>query len=174
MAKVTDEILGHAEDNDGIEEYDNPLPDWWLGLFVITVLWGVGYAVNYHFVAQDSQEAFYDAEMAAAAEKYKPPKEVVAVEVTADAVDEGKVIYQQTCVGCHGTDLRGNPGLGAPNLVDDQWIHGGAPDQIQATIANGVLDKGMPQWGPVLGPAKIAKVVAYIVASKEGGADAPQ
>jgi cytochrome c oxidase cbb3-type subunit III len=66
MAKETNQVLGHGADADGIEEYDNPLPDWWLGLFLLTVIFGIGYGVNYHFIAGDSQAKRYEAEMARA------------------------------------------------------------------------------------------------------------
>ena len=45
MSKDTNEVLGHADESDGIEEYDNPLPDWWLGLMWFTVIWAAAYAV---------------------------------------------------------------------------------------------------------------------------------
>ena len=57
MSKDTNRLLGHADEADGIEEYDNPLPDWWLGLFWLCVLWAIGYTVHYHFIADRSQEA---------------------------------------------------------------------------------------------------------------------
>ena len=66
MSKDTNELLGHADEADGIEEYDNPLPDWWVGLFWLTVLWAAGYGLFYHFIADLSQEGFLEAEMAAA------------------------------------------------------------------------------------------------------------
>ena len=59
MAKETNQILGHGADADGIEEYDNPLPDWWVGMFIFTIIYGIGYAINYHFIADDSQEKRY-------------------------------------------------------------------------------------------------------------------
>ena len=66
MSKETNRLMGHADEADGIEEYDNPLPDWWLGLFWITIIWAVGYTVHYHFIADRSQEAALAAEIAAA------------------------------------------------------------------------------------------------------------
>ncbi|MEK6255374.1 MAG: hypothetical protein N2B05_11820, partial [Gemmatimonadales bacterium] len=49
MSKETNRVLGHADESDGIEEYDNPLPDWWFGLLCFTVIWAVAYTVHYHF-----------------------------------------------------------------------------------------------------------------------------
>ena len=68
MSKETNRILGHADEADGIEEYDNPLPDWWVGLLWLTVIWAIGYGVYYHFIGNKSQEGYLAAEMAVATE----------------------------------------------------------------------------------------------------------
>ncbi len=63
MSKDTNRVMGHADEADGIEEYDNPLPDWWLGLFWLTIVWAIGYTAHYHFIGNRSQEgalAIYD------------------------------------------------------------------------------------------------------------------
>ena len=75
-------------------------------------------------------------------------------------VAAGQKIYTANCVACHGETLEG--GIGQ-NLVDGQWIHGGKPTDIYNVIQKGVLEKGMPVWGPVLGPARIADVVAFVI-----------
>ena len=160
MSKVTDELLGHAEENDGIEEYDNPLPDWWVGLFVLTVVWGIGYAIHFHFIADTSQAEWYQEEVAQAAVLYPDLDKAAEVEMTPEAVAAGEEIYTANCVGCHLADLSGSIG---PNLVDDEWIHGGTPEDIVRTITEGVPEKGMITWGPVLGPKKISDVTAYII-----------
>ena len=46
MAKENNRLLGHSDEADGIDEYDNPLPDWWLGLFWLTIVWALGYGVH--------------------------------------------------------------------------------------------------------------------------------
>ncbi len=135
--KGRDEVMGHAEDNDGIEEYDNPLPDWWLGMFIFCILWGIGYGIEYHFITHCSQVAAYNEEMAQAAVQWPTP------EVTVGQV----------------ADLSG--GI-VPNLKDDTWIHGGTLEDITRTITEGVPDKGMLTWGPILGPEKISQVAAYV------------
>lgn len=161
MSKDTNRLLGHTLEADGIDEYDNPLPDWWLGLFWFTIIWGIGYAVHYHFIADRSQVSELAAEMAIADERW-PQVAQGAVEftMTSDAVAAGESIYTTQCFTCHGMELEG--GIGAA-LNDSEWIHGSTPEEVVATITNGVLTKGMPAWGPILGPEKVNQVAAYIL-----------
>ena len=157
------QVLGHADEADGIEEYDNPLPSWWLGLFYFTIVWAVIYGVHYHFVAHRSQFKVLGEELAAADRRW-PREAAAAAAVTVDlsesSVEAGEAIYKTNCVACHGAELAG--GIG-PSLVDTAWIHGGTPEAIQHTITVGVPDKGMLTWGPILGPEKVAQVTAYVV-----------
>lgn len=155
-----DKLLGHAADNDGIEEYDNPLPDWWVGLFLFTIVFAIGYTIDYHFISHRSQAASYDAEVAEAAKRW-PVKEDAGGEADLSdaAIAEGATIFAANCVACHGPELLG--GIG-PNLTDGIWIHGGSYDEIRTTITKGVPEKGMLTWGPILGPEKVAKVAAFV------------
>jgi cytochrome c oxidase cbb3-type subunit 3 len=154
-------LLGHADEQDGIEEYDNPLPDWWLGLFWLCILWAIGYAVHYHFIADRSQEAMYRAEMAAAAERW-PTRDAadIAFAITPEAVQAGKEVYDMYCFVCHGQELEG--GIG-PTFLDDEWLHGHTPDEVIHTIVEGVPEKGMAPWGPILSPEQINQVAAYVL-----------
>lgn len=158
-----DQTLGHSDEADGIEEYDNKLPTWWLGIFYFTIGWGIIYAINFHFVAKTSQEEWYKAEVAAAPK----PKvvEVSAASVTPAMVEAGKAVYMTNCIGCHGPELKGGVG---PDLTDATWIHGGTLADITKTITNGVPEKGMLTWGPILGPEKISQVAAFIHSSGGG------
>jgi len=162
MSRDKDVLLGHAADNDGIDEYDNPLPDWWVGLFFVTLVAAVVYGVDYHLVSNRSQEARYEAEMAAAAERWPEQEAPSELAFDADTLEAGQKVYTQTCVACHGADMKG--GIG-PNLVDGEWIHGGAPEQVVKTITEGVAAKGMPAWGAVLGPEKVSQVAAWVLHS---------
>ncbi len=155
-----DQILGHADEADGIEEYDNPLPAWWLGIFYFTIAFAVVYPVWYHALAAGSQAAAYDAEMAAAAELWPTPEPGgVTVAVTPESIAAGEQVYTTNCVPCHGPELLG--GIG-PDLTDAEWVHGGSLGQITQTITNGVPEKGMLTWGPILGPEKIGQVAAFV------------
>jgi len=156
-----DVVLGHADECDGIEEYDNRLPNWWVALFVITVIYGVFYGINYHFVADTSQAKAYDAQMAAAAEQWPAPSQEEIAQKADDpaALAAGKATYDALCVACHAAD--GTGGIG-PNLTDAEWVHGGTLADINKTVTDGVPAKGMPPWGPQLGAAKVGEVAAYV------------
>jgi len=169
MSRDNDKLLGHSEDNDGIEEYDNPLPDWWLGMFFFSIVFAIGYTAEYHFISERSQAKAYDEIMADAKERWPEsdaPKKLSFDDATVAA---GKEVFTTTCASCHGQNLEG--GIG-PNLKDAEWIHGGDEASVVKTISEGVAAKGMPAWGPILGPDKVAKVAAFILHSSDGGADA--
>jgi len=81
-------------------------------------------------------------------------------------VDAGRATFLTTCATCHNAKLTG--GIG-PNLLDQQWIHGGKPTAVYQTVTNGVPAKGMPTWGPVLGVKKITEVVAFVMSHHTPG-----
>ena len=154
------QVLGHGAESDGIEEYDNPLPDWWLGLFVGTIIWAGAYAVHYHFIAHRSPVKALAAEMAEARARWPASARPAGVVLSKSAIEAGEAIYKGNCTGCHGVEMTG--GIG-PNLLDSVWIHGGKPEDIVRTITDGVPAKGMLTWGPILGPEKIGQVAAYVI-----------
>lgn len=169
MSKNDDRVLGHADESDGIEEYDNPMPDWWVGLFFVTIVWGVAYLVHWHFIAQTSQAQLYAEEVAAAKLQWPDLGKAAAVDNSPETLALGAETYASTCSSCHGGELLG--GIG-PNLTDATWIHGGDVEAIVKTITEGVGAKGMPAWGPILGPKKIAALASFIL-SKQTGVPAP-
>jgi cytochrome c oxidase cbb3-type subunit III len=155
-----DQVLGHADEADGIEEYDNPLPDWWLGLLWLTIIWSVAYTLHYHVIADRSQEKALARELAAAEARWPSgaaPGEFVP---TPELAAAGQAVYQANCGACHGMTLEG--GIG-PNLKDGQWLHGGSPQQVMQVVSEGVPAKGMPAWGPILGPERVRQVTAYVL-----------
>lgn len=165
-----DRLLDH--EYDGIREYDNPLPRWWLIILWVSVVYSLIYVVNIipGVGSGPGRVKNYENEMAAALAKYGDPSAAAkqnAVDdgtVRAAAADPAKLAAgQQTfvtyCASCHREDAGGNIG---PNLTDDYWIHGGKPSQIHGTVANGVLDKGMPAWSAVLNPDQVLSVAAYV------------
>ncbi len=155
---------------DGIQEYDNKLPNWWLYTLYGTILFGAGYWFHYQTSGfGDLPRAEYQIEMdkAAAVEAARikaagvmTPEALVALSKDKGTLEQGKQVFAATCVACHRAD---GGGVVGPNLTDDFWIHGAAPDKILKTITVGIPDKGMPAWGPQLGPDRVRSVTAYVI-----------
>lgn len=165
MSKETNRRLGHADEADGIEEYDNPLPDWWVGLFWFTIVWALGYGLWYHVIAERSQVKNLQEEMAAADARWPAQAAAQAAAmadftVTPAAVAAGEQVFTANCVVCHGENLQGVIG---PSFLDDEWLHGGQARDIIHTITVGVPAKGMVPWGGILSPEQINEVAAYVI-----------
>lgn len=171
MANERDELLDH--DYDGIREYNNPLPGWWLWLFYGSILFAVIYFPYFAagFGLSSSQE--YQEELAMAP---KPPAAAAApaggapgaaaapamgksLQGDAAAVAAGKDIFLANCLPCHGAQAQG--GIG-PNLTDAYWLHGNTYAEIVHTITEGVPAKGMISWKAILNPEKILQVAAFV------------
>lgn len=156
---------------DGIQEFDNQLPRWWLGTFGLTILlalywWTARYTFGTEPSLREIHAQEYQALMKLQDEKLgKPPTadEVLAALKDPAALAEGKKTFDTTCFACHGPKGEGKIG---PNLTDTYWIHGGKPEQIGKTIYTGVPDKGMPTWRGVLKPETIRDAAAYVVSLK--------
>ncbi len=159
---------GHVYD--GIEEYDNPLPAWWLYLFVITLLFAIAYLVAYPGLGNFpgllgwSQTGQWQAEVDVAKARYEPvfakyrdmPVEQLAKEP--EALRMGQRIFANNCSQCHGSDAGGARGF--PNLRDSDWLWGGSADAIHTTITNG-RQGGMPPWGQMLGEDGVNNAAHY-------------
>lgn len=162
---------------DGIQEYDNKLPLWWVYLFYATIVFGVIYMMRFHVFGGESLVDEWKADAVAVELLHHKPSAQVAGSDTSesDDVEKGKEVYASTCASCHGAVAQG--GIG-PNLVDDYWIHGtGKTADIQAVVRDGAPGNGMPAWGAVIGETKVAQVVAFIesiAGSNPEGAKAPQ
>ncbi|MDZ7643119.1 MAG: cytochrome-c oxidase, cbb3-type subunit III [Woeseiaceae bacterium] len=140
------EAEAHVWDED-IRELNNPLPMWWLWLFVLTLIWGVGYFALYpSLVVYDgalgwSQEEQYERQMAAAEERYGPvfarygAMPVEELVNNPEALEIGASLYANYCSQCHGANALGAPGF--PNLTDDNWNWGNSPAAIEQTLKNG-------------------------------------
>ena len=165
-----DTVLDH--DYDGIQEYDNKLPNWWLWILYGTIVFSVAYWLYFQTfrIGLQPQER-YRVEMAKAAEAQLAKMgdaqitddALVLMTKIPDRVKEGRAIFEQFCVVCQGDRGQGSVG---PNLTDKSWIHGGKPTQILNTVTNGVLTKGMAAWGNQLGPRRVQAVVAYVLTIK--------
>jgi cytochrome c oxidase cbb3-type subunit 3 len=154
---------------DGIQEYDNRLPNWWLYSLYGTILFAVGYWYHYQsggFGASPAEAYKVDTERALAEQASQmkvgeaTPETLAALAKDPTAIALGKQVFTSTCAACHRAD---GGGVVGPNLTDEFWLHGGAPDRVFRTIATGVPDKGMPAWQPPLGALKTQAVTAYVL-----------
>jgi cytochrome c oxidase cbb3-type subunit 3 len=175
----TRETTGHVWDGD-LQEYNNPLPRWWLNLFYITLAFGALYLVLYPGLGDFAglfkwtQETAYNEEIAAAEQAYGPlfnqylqqDLKTVAADPKANAI--GKRLFATYCANCHGADAGG--GRGFPNLRDGDWLYGGDPQAIEATIANG-REAVMPAWSENLSQQDIGNVADYLVSLSRPGKD---
>ncbi len=168
MTKAGDDrpIMDH--EYDGIQEYDNPMPRWWILLFIVTIIAApVYYLAPGDIGAGAKKTEVYDKEMAAFAAAHPnmggvnvTPEQMAVIVADKAEIEKGKALFATTCISCHRAD---GGGLIGPNLTDDYWIHGGSPVEIHTTIDQGVLAKGMPNWGKILKPDQINSLTAYVV-----------
>lgn len=165
------ETMGHVWDED-LQEYNNPLPKWWLNMFYITLIFGALYLLvfpglgNFKGLLGWTQIDQYERELAAADEAYAPifnafaATEIPALATDTDAMASGRRIYSSFCSTCHGADARGATGF--PNLHDDDWLWGGEPEAIKTTILGG-RQAAMPGWGAPLGDEGVAQVTEFVL-----------
>lgn len=153
---------------DGLEEYDNPMPRWWLYLFYFTIVYAVVYCMAYpsfwfwNGFTGWTQEGQY----AQNAPKPKPGVEEMDLSVFAKdtaALEAGKANFAKYCAACHGNNLEGKVG---PCLTDAEWKYGGTDKDILISISKG-RPAGMPTWGKVLKPDEIAKTAAFVKSMKK-------
>jgi len=160
---------GHVWDGD-IQEGNNPMPRWWLGLFWLTIVWGLVFFVVYPSfgswsVSGWTQAGQYDDEVAAAEAVYGEIFAGFAATPIAELVNNpaalsaGRNLFVNNCAQCHGSDAGGARGY--PNLTDAEWQWGGTPEQVLATIRNGRTGV-MPPLGQALDDATVDLLVDYV------------
>ena len=170
---------------DGIQEFDQKLPNWWLFTLYIMIVWFVIYWVLYYQVGWfQSDEERIDAQIAVIdAERERQLTEQLASlndaslwEMSRDParVEAGKEIFLGKCVACHGPDLTGYlSGVKLPGmpLNDKEWKHGGNPMDVFNIVTNGSpqIETGMIAWKTQMSPADIAKVVAFVLSHHKEG-----
>jgi cytochrome c oxidase cbb3-type subunit 3 len=166
--KRRDEIQGDViHEYDGIEEADNDLPKWWLYIFAGSVFFSIGYWFVYHeFDLAPSLAETYAVDLGERNARFPPVTEEVLLAAREDqaVVEQGRQLFATNCMQCHLDRGQGQIG---PNLTDPFWIHGGAPMQIHDTIEDGVLTKGMPAWGSLLGPRGVTAVSAFVLSIRD-------
>ena len=173
VAAHADNTTGHVWDED-LREMNNPLPMWWVGLFILTIVFALGYLYLYPGLGQSAgsygwtSKGQYDSEVAKANEALKPlyaqfdgqPPEQLSKDAKAMAI--GERLFMNNCAQCHGSDARGSKGF--PNLTDGDWLHGGTPEKIKETITLGRVGV-MPPMAAAVGTADDVKNVAHYVLS---------
>ncbi len=165
IGKYHDEVIeGH--DYDGIQEFDNDLPPWWVGMFYLSVLFAVVYMAYYYVFDGKNQEQEYLTEMEDAKLRYKDIEEVYEGPSTdAALLSSAEVLYKANCVACHKADLGG--GIG-PNLTDAHWLYDGDVNGIFKTIKEGAANNpAMKAWKNDFDNQQIYSIASYIL-SKQG------
>jgi cytochrome c oxidase cbb3-type subunit 3 len=168
-----DNTNGHVWD-ENLREMNNPLPRWWVWMFIITIVFSLFYFAAYPAIGTYAgklgwtQVNQYEQEMEAANKTIAPlyakfaamPVEELAVNAEAKAI--GERIFMNNCAQCHGSDAHGSRGF--PNLTDKDWIYGGSPEKIAETLTNGRVGM-MPPMAAAVGTEDDVKNVAHYVLS---------
>lgn len=171
-----EKTTGHVWDED-LTELNTPMPRWWMGLFYLTIVFGIGYLVLYPGLGSYAgklgwqSSGAYKAEVKKANLDYSPlfdkylAQDIKAVARDPQAQEIGQRLFLNYCAQCHGSDARGNKGY--PNLTDKDWLYGGEPSVIKETIMKGRHGQ-MPPMGAALGSDKDIENVAHYVRSLSG------
>ena len=191
------ETTGHSWD--GIEEYNTPLPKWWVWIFYICIVWGIGYTIAYpawpglkgatEGVLGWSTRANVQADIDAANASNAPMNDKLAAveltEIAGDAelngyaVSAGSAVFKTWCAQCHGSGAAG--AVGYPNLLDNDWLWGGDIENIYLTIKHGIRNEEdgdaryseMPAFGQdYLEAEQIDAVVNYVMSLSGDPVDA--
>ncbi len=185
---------------DGLEEFDNPMPRWWLWTFYATIIWAIAYTVAYPawpmisratpgllgWSTRANVQADIDAvtEANAAINARLASTELTAIiddgELNGFAVSSGAAVFLTWCAQCHGSGAAGAKGY--PNLLDDDWLWGGSIEAIYTTVAHGIRTEEdddaryseMPAFGrdELLAPDEIDQVVNYVMSLSGPAQDA--
>ncbi|MFM8466070.1 MAG: cytochrome-c oxidase, cbb3-type subunit III [Oxalobacteraceae bacterium] len=172
---------GHTWD-EGLEELNNPMPRWWMWLFYITIVFGIAYLALYPGLGSyagklgwaskgqyEEELKMADAEFGPLFAKYQQT-EIKALAADPQARAIGERLFLTYCAQCHGSDARGNKGY--PNLTDSDWLYGGDPDVIKATLLKG-RHGVMPPMATAVGTDKDIENVAHYVLSLSGSTADP-
>ncbi|HCL87412.1 cytochrome-c oxidase, cbb3-type subunit III [Pulveribacter sp.] len=176
IESAADNTTGHVWDED-LTEMNNPMPRWWMWLFVLTLVFGAGYLIAYPGLGTYkgqlgwTQLDEYRAEVSKAQTELEPiyarfasmKTEELAGDPAAMAI--GDRLFMNNCAQCHGSDARGSKGF--PNLTDGDWLHGGTTDNIHQTIKDGRVGV-MPPMAAAVGSSEDVRNVAHYVLSLSG------
>lgn len=172
VESTADNTTGHVWDGD-LMEMNNPMPRWWMWLFVITSVFGLGYLAVYPGLGSYggklgwTQLGQYDSEVNKANKELEPmyarfasmkPEDMAG---DAQAMAIGERLFMNNCAQCHGSDARGSKGF--PNLSDGDWLHGGTPDKIHETITKGRVGVMPPMAAAVGSPEDVRNLAQYVL-----------
>lgn len=175
---ANDNTTGHVWDED-LKELNNPLPRWWMWLFVITVVFSAIYLALYPGLAVTegslkwSSTGQYDKEQDRAKQAMAPiyaryvSMSADELAKDAEAMGIGARLFLNNCAQCHGSDGRGSKGF--PNLTDADWLYGGSPEKIVESITQGRAGN-MPPMAAAVGTGEDVRNVAHYVLSLSGSA----
>jgi cytochrome c oxidase cbb3-type subunit III len=184
MSGKRDDLLDH--DADGIREFDNDLPRWWLYGFYVTIVFSALYLVNFHVLAQPivgapSIRAEYEAdiraaESAKAAAGVARPAAALTALTDAASIEKGRVTFESPtsiCSSCHRPDLGG---LVGPNLTDAMWLHGCSVAEVTTSIRTGYPLKGMLPFGggAPLNDEQLRQLASYVLSKRGSSPPAPK
>lgn len=177
MPERSDNTTGHVWDED-LRESNNPMPRWWMWLFVFTVIYALLYLIAYPGLGaypgemKWSTRDEYEAAMAGADKELAPlyagfsAKSAEQLAGDGNAMAVGERLFMNNCAQCHGSDARGSKGF--PNLADNDWLHGGSPEKIKETLTLGRKGQ-MPPMAAAVGTPEDVRNVAQYVLSLSGG-----
>lgn len=189
-APIKQEISTTGHSWDGIEELNNPLPRWWLWTLYATIIWGVAYTIAYpawpmlsgatpgllgystrEEVAQDIAAVdAANADLVTALASADLTTLAANPDLHQFAINAGAAIFRSDCSQCHGAGAAGTKGY--PNLLDNDWLWGGAITDIAYTVTNGVRNQQspdarlteMPVFGEILAPEEIDALTQQVLA----------
>lgn len=193
VTKEVREIPTTGHEWDGIREYDNPMPRWWVWVFYACIVWGIWYSIAYPawpmltqatrgYLGQSTRadvaaeiKRFDDANADIKAKLIAAPLTGIAGndELNQYATSAGSAVFKTWCAQCHGSGAGGVQGKGYPNLTDNDWLWGGDMDAIYTTINHGIRNttdadarySEMPKFGvdQLLDETQIGQVVEYVL-----------
>ena len=178
---AADNTTGHVYDED-LVEMNNPLPRWWMWLFIMTVVFAFAYVAVFPglgglpgqlgWTSVNQLEAEQKAAGTEMAKVYAGFSGLTPAQLSRNpnAMATGERLFINNCATCHGSDARGSKGF--PNLTDTDWLHGGTPEKIEETITGGRIGM-MPPMAAAVGTPQDVRNVANYVLSLSGSAHNP-
>ena len=194
VKKAEKEVQTTGHSWDGIEEYDNPMPRWWVWVFYACIVWGIGYSIAYpawpliHSATQGLLGPTLRTEVVAEIARFDEANAPIKAKLDAAdlasipsndelktyAISAGASVFKNNCAQCHGSGAAGVQGKGYPNLLDNDWLWGGNMEAIYTTISHGIRNttdpdarySQMPSFGKdgILDKTQIEDVVEHVLA----------